>query len=365
LQTAFQTRVAAGAALAVDRAQFSQKVNEQLYTHPLIERIEEQCHQPPLDSHDYCIVAAGPLASEPLTAWLIEQFGQDRLSFYDAIAPIVAFDSIDTSICFYGERHRPEGSDYLNCPFSEEQYQLFYDELMSADRVHAREFEDARYFEACLPVEVIAERGYQSLLFGTLRPVGLVDPRTGKRPFAVCQLRRETASGESFSLVGFQTRLRIKDQQHVFRLMPGLEHAEFMRYGSIHRNTYLDSPRLLGSDLSFKKIPNLFLGGQLNGGEGYTESIATGHLCARAVLARMQGKTLPPPPPATALGSLLGHITASSEKVFTPSHFNFGLLPALELEGKRIAKKNKKELLYQRALEQLRGWAAENTVSDV
>ncbi|MBD3243340.1 MAG: methylenetetrahydrofolate--tRNA-(uracil(54)-C(5))-methyltransferase (FADH(2)-oxidizing) TrmFO, partial [Chitinivibrionales bacterium] len=304
LETALRCRVPAGSALAVDRRQFSEQVQEQLERSPHITVVRAECSEPPA-GHEMCIIAAGPLASDALTAWLSATFSSEALSFYDAIAPIVAADSLDYDVVFTASRHEAEGGDYLNCPFSEEQYRAFCDALVSADETVAHEFEDARFFEACLPVEVIARRGYQSLAFGPLKPIGLVDPATGRRPFAVCQLRRETRSGESYSLVGFQTRLRTGEQRRVFRMIPGLENAEFLRYGSIHRNTYLCSPRLLQADLSFRARPELFLAGQLTGSEGYTENIATGHACALAVLARTEGAVLTPPPDTTALGALL------------------------------------------------------------
>ncbi len=354
LETARRCSVPAGSALAVDRVLFSEQVQRQLEQNPNVTIVRTECREPPAE-HDWCIIAAGPLASEALTGWLKTAFAADALFFYDAIAPIVAADSIDRDTVFAASRHETEGGDYLNCPFSEEQYRRFYDALIAADEIAAHEFEDARFFEACLPVEVIARRGYRSLAFGPLKPIGLLDPSTGRRPFAVCQLRRETISGESYSLVGFQTRLRMGEQRRVFRMIPGLEEAEFLRYGSIHRNTYLCSPRLLQPDLSFRERPDLLLAGQLSGSEGYTENIATGHACALSVLARVRGHAFVPPLETTALGALLRHIHGADAATFTPTNVNFGLLAPLDLR-KRVPKRHKKELLRNRALDDMARW---------
>jgi methylenetetrahydrofolate--tRNA-(uracil-5-)-methyltransferase len=356
LECANACSVPAGNALAVDRLRFSQKVNDLLAANQSITRVAGESPRPSPE-HFNCIIAAGPLASDGLVSWLMETFPSDGLHFYDAIAPIVSLDSINTDIAFYSSRHLPDSADYLNCPFTEAEYDRFYGALMSADEAKARDFEDAKFFEACLPIEVIARRGKKSLSFGAFKPIGLMDRRTGKRPYAVCQLRRENKDGDSFSLVAFQTRMTIDAQQKVVRLIPGLENAEFLRYGSCHRNTFLDSPRLLSADLSFKTMPEVFLAGQICGNEGYTESIATGHLAALFVLAHRRGQQLTPPPVTTAIGALLRHVTASETRPFSPSSFHFGLLPALEPGGKkRTGKKEKHELLCARALADFRAW---------
>ncbi len=359
LDAAEETAVPAGAALAVDREQFSLKVLDLLENNPLITLVREELSCPP-EGFQSCIIAAGPLASDKLSTWLSKEFSSVHLHFYDAIAPIIETDSIDMSIAFSASRREEGEGDYINCPFSEDEYRTFYDALREADRTVARAFEQARFFEACLPVEVMAERGYNCLAFGPLRPIGLIDPRTGRRPFAVCQLRKEKVSSESYNMVGFQTRLTIPEQQRVFRLIPGLENAKFLRFGSIHRNTYLDSPRLLNSDLSFKKYPDLFLAGQICGNEGYTESIATGHLSAIFAAAKLKNTTIESPPEETALGALLKHVTSSVEEPFTPTNVHFGLFPPLEqsvFRGKE-GKKRKKQLLCERALESLEQFAA-------
>lgn len=357
LDVATRTSLRAGSALAVDRELFSAAVKQALDAAPSITYVQKEITTPPPE-HRYCIIAAGPLASEPLTTWLLETFSTGSLHFYDAIAPIIDADSIDMTIAFSASRWEDGEGDYINCPFSKDDYSRFYEALREADQVTARSFENSRFFESCLPVEVAAQRGFKALAFGPLRPVGLTDPRTGRWPFAVCQLRREHASGDCYNLVGFQTRLKIPEQQRVFRMIPGLENAVFLRYGSIHRNTYLESPQLLQYDLSFRKMPDLFLAGQLCGNEGYTESIATGHLAAKAVAARMRGKPFTAPPRETALGALLTHVTASEEKPFTPTNIHFGLFsPAPSMEGRRkLGKKERHQKMCDRALAAIVTW---------
>jgi methylenetetrahydrofolate--tRNA-(uracil-5-)-methyltransferase len=356
LVAARKNAVPAGSALAVDRDNFSQSVAECISAEPLITFIRQEVIKPPED-HDLCIITAGPLASEGLCNWLTSEFSSVSLNFYDAIAPIIAADSIDRSIAFFASRWKTGEGDYLNCPFSEEEYRTFFDALTEADKVVARNFENEKFFEACLPVEEIASRGYQALTFGPLRPIGIDDPRTGRWPYALCQLRKENLAGESFNMVGFQTRLTIPEQKRIFRMIPGLANAEFLRFGSIHRNTFMDSPRLLAGDLSFKSKPDLFLAGQLCGNEGYTESIATGHLAALFASMRLRGTPLCPPPEVTALGALLNHVTSSPVEPFSPSNVHFGLFPSLDQGNrKRIGKKEKKELLCKRAGSALEEW---------
>jgi methylenetetrahydrofolate--tRNA-(uracil-5-)-methyltransferase len=350
-----KTAVPAGSALAVDRVMFSELVQKELSSHPRIKFTIREAENP--QSGSPCLIAAGPLVSDSLAKWLMETFSAQSLSFYDAIAPIVSADSVDMDIAFHASRWKPESTDYLNCPFTEEEYTRFYDELIKADLANAREFEKSSYFEACLPLEVIAGRGKLSLAFGPLKPVGFTDPRTGKRPYAVCQLRRERIDGTGFGMVAFQTRLKIPDQQKVFRLIPGLEHAEFLRYGSCHRNSFMDSPSLLSPDLSFKAMPEVFLAGQLCGNEGYVESIATGHLAALSVLSRIKNNKWLPPPINTACGALVHHVTMSEIRPFVPSSFNFGLLPVMEYGGgRKPGKKEKHELLCKRAIADFNAW---------
>ncbi|MBN2188762.1 MAG: methylenetetrahydrofolate--tRNA-(uracil(54)-C(5))-methyltransferase (FADH(2)-oxidizing) TrmFO [Chitinispirillaceae bacterium] len=356
MEAARQTAVPAGSALAVDRLKFSEKAAEFIGGSPNIRLVRREIAAPP-EGYSAVVIAAGPLVSERLARWLIERTSAESLHFYDAIAPIVSFDSVNRSIAFFAGRHDNEDDDYLNCPFSEDEYRVFYDTLILADRAAARSFENDRYFEACLPIEVMAGRGYRALTFGPLKPIGLIDPRTNRMPFAVCQLRRENESGTSYNMVGFQTRLTVSSQKKVFTLIPGLEKAEFLRYGSIHRNTYLDSPRLLAPDLSFRAMPSLFLAGQLCGSEGYAESIATGHLAALNAAAKIRGRDIAPPPRESALGSLLHHVTGPCSSAFTPSNIHFGLFPALPDNGGRIRKKIARDLFAGRAIESAARWA--------
>lgn len=355
LEVARASTVAAGSALAVDREKFSRAVADRIGCDSRITFIRREIAEPP-PGYPVCIVAAGPLASDALTQWLGTACSASALHFYDAIAPIVSFDSVDLTTAFFASRHEKDGGDYLNCPFTEKDYYAFLGALREADRVTARLFEEERFFEACLPVEVLAQRGDLALAFGPLKPIGLIDPRTNRRPFAVCQLRRENEAGESYNMVGFQTRLTIPEQRSVFAMIPGLGRAEFLRYGSIHRNTYLDSPRLLASDLSFRFRSSLFLAGQLCGSEGYTESIATGHAAALFAAARLKDEGIAPLPRETALGALVHHVTGSRTVPFTPSNIHFGLFPALADNAKRIRKRANRELLYERAIEKLREW---------
>ncbi|HEX3019208.1 MAG TPA: methylenetetrahydrofolate--tRNA-(uracil(54)-C(5))-methyltransferase (FADH(2)-oxidizing) TrmFO [Chitinispirillaceae bacterium] len=356
IMAARRNSVPAGSALAVDRELFSRDVQSLLLGNQGIKYICKEMDCAPAD-RQYCIIAAGPLASDKLTFWLKNRFPSDTLHFYDAIAPIVQTDSIDFSIAFRASRWEDGEGDYINCPFTEDEYRNFYEALRDADRVNAREFESEKFFEACLPVEISALRGFDALAYGPMRPVGLIDPRSGRRPYAVCQLRKENASGSSYNLVGFQTRLTIPEQQNVFRLIPGLGNAEFLRYGSIHRNTYFDSPRLLSYDLSFREERNLFLAGQICGNEGYTESIATGHLAALFVISRIKGTTIENLPLNTATGALLNHVLSSEIQPFTPSNVHFGLFPAFEHPTrKRIGKKEKKELICETALQAFEKW---------
>lgn len=356
LAAARRNAVPAGSALAVDREKYSIDISGQILGDGNITLIRQEVTIPP-EGFDHCIIAAGPLASEGLCNWLTREFSVSSLNFYDAIAPIIAADSIDRSIAFFASRWQDGGGDYLNCPFNEEEYKKFYDALTEADKVSARNFENQKYFEACLPVEEIAARGYQALTFGPLKPVGIDDPKSGRWPFALCQLRKENQAAESYNMVGFQTRLTIPEQKRIFRMIPGLANAEFLRYGSIHRNTYMDSPRLLAEDLSFKSRPELSLAGQLCGNEGYTESIATGHIAGLFVVNKLNGSEFIAPPAESAIGALLRHVTASPTEPFTPSNIHFGLFPAIDQKGrKRIGKKEKKDLLCKRATIALEQW---------
>lgn len=356
LSIAQTCRVPAGSALAVDRLKFAEQVRRAL-DRAGVNLIRKELSAPPRDT-DITIISTGPLTSETMSAWLSERCGAETLHFYDAVAPIISGDSVDLSKAFFASRRDETTADYLNCPFTEESYRAFFAALKEADTTVAHSFENSKFFEACLPVEVLASRGEKALLFGPLRPVGLTDPKTGRWPYAVCQLRREKTGNESFNMVGFQTRLRIPEQQKVFRMIPGLEQAEFLRYGSIHRNTYLDSPLLVNGDLSLKTDPRIFLAGQLCGNEGYTESIATGHLVGLSVWATATDHAITMPPPNTALGALMRYVTSSEDRPFTPSGVHFGLFPSLEWSGRRKpGKREKKEMYCKRALDEIKAWA--------
>ncbi len=358
LRCAEATRVPAGNSLAVDREAFSASVTKALQQHPNIHWIENQITTPDL-SHP-TILATGPLTSDPLADWLATATGTGRLHFYDAIAPIVEQDSIDMGIAWMAARYDKGGADFINCPLDKEQYEGFLDALLSAERVPLHDL-DTPYFEACLPIEVMADRGRETLRHGPMKPVGLDDPRSGRWPHAVVQLRQDTLAGNHFNMVGFQTRLKWGAQKEVLRLIPGLAHAEFARYGSIHRNTYLQAPSILDATLAVKSVPNLWVAGQLSGVEGYLESAAAGLAAAFAVNRAMRSQPALPFPQETVLGSLLHYLAHASSKDFGPTNAMLGLLPPIpegELDtrglkrsgGLRAVKAAKGQIHRRRAL---------------
>jgi methylenetetrahydrofolate--tRNA-(uracil-5-)-methyltransferase len=361
LDAADQARVPAGSALAVDRDLFSGHVHERVHAHPLItvERGEVTTLPEP------GIVATGPLTSEALAAAIAARLGVASLAFYDAIAPIVAAESIDTTIAFRAARWDKEtmaeaaGEEgaYLNCPMSRDEYEAFLDALTAADQFTAHEFDQVPYFEGCMPAEEMARRGRDTLRFGPMKPVGLTDPRTGRRPWAVVQLRREDRAGRMWNLVGFQTRLRIPEQQRVFRMIPGLAEAEFLRFGSIHRNTYLNAPGGLSPHLALRDAPTTLFAGQLTGVEGYTESTATGLLAAINLDRLLAGEAPVLPPPTTMLGALYRYLRESDPAHFQPMNANFGLLE--ELPDPPRDKRVKREAYAARALRDLEAWRQE------
>ncbi len=354
LEAALMHRVPAGQALAVDRERFAREVTRRLEAEPLVEIVREEVEQVPRDA--LVIVATGPLTSDALAGDLRTLTGSEALYFYDAMAPIVDGDSIDRNVAFPASRYGKGGDDYLNCPMTEEEFERFYQALVSARTVPTRDFEEERVFQACQPIETLAARGPKTLLFGPMKPVGLVDPRTGKRPYAVVQLRREDAAGERWNLVGFQTKLAYPEQERVFRLIPGLENARFHRLGSLHRNTYVDGPRLLDRYLRLRRYPWIQLAGQITGVEGYLESAAMGLWAGLNLALRLEGRTPDPPPPETAVGALVEHVAASPRRPFEPMNINFGLLPPLE---RRVRDKRKmREAKAARALEALEAWKA-------
>lgn len=354
LPLARQARVPGGAALALDREVFSGLVGEALATHPGIELRRGEATAVP--DHRPCLVATGPLTSPALEADLAARFGRKHLYFYDAIAPSVARDSVDESVAFWQSRYDKGEADYLNCPMDKPEYEAFVDALLAAERVPMKDFEEAAFFPGCMPIETIADRGRESLRFGPMRPVGLRDPRTGHRPWAVVQLRQETRDGSLLGLVGFQTQLKYGGQKDVFRRIPGLADAEFVRLGSLHRNTFLDSPRLLSPDLSAQHDPDLWFAGQMVGCEGYVESLGTGLFAALALVARTQGIPFSPPPRETLLGAMLSYLRDTANERPSPMNVNFGLLP--ELADRPRRKKERKEAYGRRAVAAMEAWVA-------
>lgn len=367
LQCAEVAQVPAGDALAVDREVFSQAVTEKLESNPHIEIIREEITQIP-DAP--CIIASGPLTSPSFSKALMAITGQDHLYFFDALAPIVAADSIDFKIAFRASRRREDEGpgDYINCPFTREEYEKFVTELLAAERIPLKSFEEAMsggvkagaFFEGCLPAEIIASRGFESLAFGPMRPVGLIDPRTGRRPHAVLQLRQDNIAGSLYNLVGFQTNLKFPEQERVFRLVPGLEKVEFVRFGQMHRNTFVNSPTVLEPTLQLKNHPGIFLAGQITGVEGYMGNIATGML-AGINLARILEKKAPLALPATTmLGALCHYITHAEAKHFQPMKANFGIFPELPpiIGRKKIPKVERAQMYAKRALQDLETYVA-------
>ena len=409
IEVAEQCRVPAGKALAVDRQRFASEITARLQDHPLITIVHEEVYELPADcgqnAHEPLILATGPLTTEELTTSLAGFTGQQHLAFYDAIAPIIAVDSLDRNIVYQASRYDDGPGDYLNCPFERDQYEQFIAALKAGERVPFKEFEKPNpaelgknskgpnpvgldkalygsnqaedktnntapiklaagkaskgpnYFEGCLPIEVMLERGDNTLRFWPMKPVGLPDPRTGKDPYAVVQLRFENLAGSTVNMVGFQTKLKYGEQKKVFSLIPGLEHAEFVRFGSVHRNTFIKAPEILNKYLQFKDRPGLLLAGQITGVEGYVESTAMGLLAGRNAACLALGRPLTAPPPETAHGVLLHHLTNTEVKRFQPSNVNFGLFPPL---NKKLPKKQRGHYRAELALAALQKWQDDN-----
>jgi methylenetetrahydrofolate--tRNA-(uracil-5-)-methyltransferase len=351
MAAADSARVPAGSALAVDRHIFSHYITEALTTHPLLDLCREEVQTLPTG---VTIVASGPLTSPTLSEQLRHLFGSEYLYFYDAIAPVVTTESINTDIAFRASRY-DHGSDYLNCPLSRDQYYQFVDAILAAEKMPEKEFERAIYFEGCLPIEEMARRGKDTLAFGPLKPVGLSDPHTGERPYAVVQLRQDDRAGTLWNMVGFQTKMTYPEQRRIFRMVPGLEQAEFVRLGSLHRNTFIDSPRLLRPTLQFKNRPDLFFAGQMVGVEGYLESAAAGLLAGMNAGRLVTGAPLLVAPPTTALGSMIAYITNDERRNFQPMNTNYGLFPLLP---GRLRGRQKKAALAERALQDIATWDA-------
>lgn len=365
-------RVPAGDALAVDREAFAQAVQQAMYEHPRIAVANGEVTEIPRDSGVPVVIATGPLTSDALAAQIVALTGQERLAFYDAIAPIVAAESIDMDQVFAASRWgKGEGADYLNCPMDKAQYLAFVEAILAAETLPLQDFEKGvKYFAGCQPIEVIAASGPKSLRFGPMKPTGLDDPRTGRWAYAVVQLRAENRHKTAYNLVGFQTKMRQGEQKRVLSTVPGLQQAEFLRYGSVHRNTFLDSPRLLDAGMALRSQPQLRFAGQITGVEGYVESTASGLWVARSLAAQLAGTIAVPPPPTTALGAMLHHVIAAETPVFQPSNIHFGLFepmaPTLPDEGAerpigRAAKPSKadrKQQVVDRARRDMAAWIA-------
>ena len=343
-------RVEAGGALAVDRFGFSAAVTEKIRSHPLITVVEGEVTAIPAEGE--VIIASGPLTSDALSQAIARRFPESRyLNFYDAAAPLVTFESVDMTSAFFASRYDKGTPDYINCPMTAEEYEAFWTELCAAQEAEVHGFEDKHVFEGCMPVEVMARRGHDTLCYGPLKPRGLTDPRTGREPFAVVQLRRDNAQGSIYNLVGFQTHLKWPEQRRVFSMIPALKNAEFVRYGVMHRNTYLDSPRLLDRYYRVKKEPRLCFAGQITGVEGYVESTASGFLAAVELARRLRGLAPVDFPQETAVGALALYVSNESVTDFQPMNVNFGIIPPLSYKVK--GKRNKNAELSKRALEKL------------
>ncbi len=353
MQTADQTAVPAGRALAVDRERFAAHITGTIHGHPLIEVIREEQEELPPQGHCPTILATGPLTSDAMTRALSRLTGSKGLAFYDAIAPIVVADSLDHAIVYRKSRYDEGEGDYLNCPLNKGNYLHLIEELLQAAYMPLQDFEEAKYFEGCLPIEVMCERGIDTLRFGPMKPVGLADPKTGKDPYAVVQLRMENREGSYYNMVGFQTKLTYGEQKRIFRQIPGMATAEFARLGSIHRNTFVCAPEILQPTLQMKVRQDILLAGQLCGVEGYVESAAMGLLAGINAARIFSGRQGLVPPADTAMGSLIGHLTQTSAKHFQPSNVNFGLFPPWE---KKVPKKFRGQMRMETALASLQHW---------
>lgn len=356
MAAADQHRVPAGSALAVDRQAFAAEVSARIAGHPNIEVVRERIDTLPASGST--IIATGPLTAPGLAEAIAKVTGSDALAFFDAIAPIVHRDSIDMDVCWMAARWDKGGKDYINCPMDKAQYEAFVQALNEGGKTEFKDWEkDTPYFEGCMPIEVMASRGVETLRFGPMKGVGLDDPRTGRWPYAVVQLRQDNALGTLWNMVGFQTKLKHAEQVRIFRTIPGLENAEFARLGGIHRNSFIRSPELLDHELRLKAMPNIRFAGQITGCEGYVESAAIGLLAARFAAAEAQSRALVPPPPETAMGALLGHITGGADaETYQPMNVNFGLMPPIE---GRTKKADRKRMYTDRARAALKGWLHE------
>src|SRR5207253_7843754 len=325
--------------------QFAEFITQQIESHPKIEIVREEVTTIP--ANVISIVATGPLTSDALTVEVMKLTGDDQLYFYDAIAPIVAADSVDHAIAFRAARYGKGGDDYLNCPFDPDQYASFYQALIEAGSVPLQRFEETRWFEACLPIEELARRGVDTLRFGPMKPVGLIDPRTGREPYAAVQLRQENLMADAYSMVGFQNHLRYGEQARVLQLIPGLEHAEFLQFGQIHRNTYINSPRVLAATMQMREHPNIFFAGQITGVEGYVESVAMGWLAGLNAARLLKSEELLRVPPRSAIGSLARYVSSAETKNYQPVNITFALLEPLTAEQARNVRRKRDRHLLQ------------------
>lgn len=345
LEAAEATKVPAGAALAVDRNKFSEYITRRIEGHPSIELVREEVKSIPPEGIN--IISTGPLTSDALTADIMKLTGDDQLYFYDAIAPIVAADSIDMSVAFKAARYGKGGDDYINCPFTKEEYEVFYNELVGAVSVPLKRFEDTHWFEACLPIEELARRGVDTLRFGCMKPKGLPLPSTGHEPYAAVQLRQENLMADAFSLVGFQNHLKYGEQARVLRLIPGLQNAEFLQYGQIHRNTFINSPKILKETMQTHTNPKLFFAGQITGVEGYVESVGTGWLAGINAARILSGREMVVAPKTSAIGALCRYVSNVETKNFQPVNITFGLLEPLPEELRKKHRKKKERHTVQ------------------
>ncbi|RLG12670.1 methylenetetrahydrofolate--tRNA-(uracil(54)-C(5))-methyltransferase (FADH(2)-oxidizing) TrmFO [Candidatus Pacearchaeota archaeon] len=359
MESASICEIPGGKAWVVDRECFAEYITQKITSHPLIEIIREEVKEIPTDK--IVIVAPGPLTSESLAKSLAKLIEFPYLHFYDAISPIIYADSINWDKVFIADRYKEGEGDYVNCPLTKEEYERFVKELLKAEKVPLHPFEDPKYFEGCLPIEVMAERGIDTLRYGPMKPVGLIDPRTGKEPYAVVQLRPENKEKTLYNIVGFQTKLKYPEQKRIFRMIPGLENAEFARYGSVHRNTFVNAPLVLRKTLQLKKFHNIFLAGQITGVEGYIECTATGFIAGINAVRLVKNQPLVIPPKETAIGALINYLDTADPKHFQPMNINWGLFPPLS-EKKKLPKKEKYHKLAQRALDSLIKWIEEGKI---
>ncbi len=356
LEVAHATRVPAGAALSVDRGKFSEMITERVEAHPNIEVVREEVTEIPADG--VSIIATGPLTSDALTKEIMKLTGDDQLYFYDAIAPIIAADSIDMSIAFKAARYDKGGDDYINCPMDRERYETFIDAVLNAKSVPLKRFEDTHWFESCLPIEEIARRGPETLRFGPMKPKGLRHPKTGEEPYACVQLRQENLMADAYGMVGFQNHLRYGEQESVLKLIPGLENAEFLQFGQIHRNTFINSPKILNESLETRTNPRLFFAGQITGVEGYVESVATGWLAGINAVRVLRDQPMLTAPVTSAIGALCRYVSNVETKNFQPVNITFGLLEplAVELRKKHRNKRERHVVQVERALKDWDEW---------